>query len=112
TRSCGIAAERHVAVPPEVWRALAERAVGRAPHVPQLVSRPLLAWADVVLTMTAQQREVLLDSYAEHHRKIFLLRERAGLEGDVADPIGKEWPDYRACARSIAEALERILSPG
>lgn len=108
-RSCGIAAERYFAVPEEIWRALAEAGEERSPHVPQLVSRPLLEWADEALVMTARQRDVLHDAFPEHRRKIVLLRERAGLAGDVNDPIGKAWPEYRACREAIAAALERLL---
>lgn len=109
-RSAGIAAERWFAVPAEIWRALDERGVPARPHAPQLVSRPLLAWADEVLVMTARQRDFLRDAFPEHGRKVALLRERAGLTGDVADPIGKPWEAYDACARAIDEAVGRLLA--
>lgn len=108
-RSAGIAAEGYFAVPPEIWRALEERGVPRAAHAPQLVGRPLLEWADEVLVMTARQRDHLLDAFPEHRRKLFLLRERAGLAGDVSDPMGRPWAEYDACARAIDEAVERLL---
>lgn len=112
TRSAGVAAERWFAVPPEIWRALEESGASRRPHVPQLVSRALLEWADEVLVMTARHRAALRDAFPEHARKVFLLRERAGLSGDVADPIGKPWAEYDACRRSIAEAVERLPAAG
>lgn len=110
-RSCGVAAENWYAVPAEIWRALEESGAPREPHRPQLVGRPLLEWADEVLAMTERQRAHLRDAFPEHGRKLFLLRERAGLSGDVADPIGRPWAEYDACRRAIAEALERLL-PG
>lgn len=108
-RSAGIAAERYFAVPEEIWRALAEAGVEKAPHTPQLAGRALLAWADEVLVMTARQRDFLRDSFPEHGRKLFLLRERAGLSGDIKDPIGRPWEEYRAARLAISEALERLL---
>lgn len=111
-RSCGVAAEGWYQVPAEIWRALEEAGVPRSPHRPQLVSRPLLAWADGVLVMTRRQRDLLAESFPEHASKIALLREKAGLSGDVADPVGRAWTDYQSCARSIAESLERLLPGG
>lgn len=110
-RSAGLAAENWFAVPEEIWRALDEAGVPRSPHAPQLAARPLLQWADEVLVMTARQRALLRDAFPEHGRKIALLNERAGLAGDVADPIGKSWEDYRACREAISAALDRILAP-
>ena len=109
-RSCGVAAQGHYAVPPEIWRALGEAGVAEAPHRPQLVSRELLAWADEVLVMTARHRDALRDAFPEHRKKIALLLERAGAAGDVADPMGKAWADYRDCREKISAALERVLS--
>ena len=110
TRSCGIGAEGYFTVPPEIWRALTEAGIDQSPsHRPQLVSRELLAWADSVLVMTARQQDFLRDAYPEYRGKIALLREKAGLSGDVADPIGKPWADYQACRVIISEALERLL---
>ena len=110
SRSCGVAAEGWHEAPPEIWRALAEAGAPRSAHRPQLVSRDLLAWADAVLVMTARQRDVLHAAFPEHAAKVALLREKAGLSGEIADPIGRPWPEYRTCARSIAEALEALLA--
>ena len=109
-RSCGIAAEGYFAIPPEIWRALAEAGVEPAPHRPQLVSRELLAWADEVLVMTARQRDFLREAFPEHRGKTALLLERAGLPGEVADPIGKPWDAYDECRRVLSAALERLLT--
>jgi protein-tyrosine phosphatase len=110
-RSCGVAAQGYYVVPPEIWRALDEAGVAKAPHRPQLASRELLAWADEALVMTAQHRDFLRDAFPEHRAKIALLLERASLSGDVGDPMGKTWADYQGCRRKISAALERIL-PG
>lgn len=108
-RSCGIAAEGYFEVPPEIWRALAEAGVAQTPHRPQLAGRELLAWADEALVMTARQRDFLVDAFPEHRGKVALLTERAGLAGDIDDPIGKPWAEYQRCRRLISAALERLL---
>ncbi len=111
TRSCGIAAEYHYSVPLEIWRCLEERGITRAPHTAQLVSRPLLQWADEVLVMTQTHKAVVDDSFPEYRRKVFILRERVGLLGEVIDPFGQSWAAYDRCAKSIEEALRLLLSP-
>ncbi|MDE2490910.1 MAG: low molecular weight protein arginine phosphatase [Elusimicrobia bacterium] len=110
-RSCGVAAEGWYRVPDEVWTALGEAGVAASPHRPRLVERSLLAWADEALVMTARHRELLRDAFPEFRGKTALLRERAGLSGDVADPIGQPLATFRACREQIAEALERLLPP-
>ncbi|MDE2143466.1 MAG: low molecular weight protein arginine phosphatase, partial [Elusimicrobia bacterium] len=62
------------------------------------------------LAMTARQRDFLHDAFPEHRRKIVLLSERAGQAGDVNDPIGKSWPEYQACRKTISAALDRLLA--
>ncbi len=110
-RSCGVAAEGWYRVPAEAWAALKEAGVAESPHRARLAERALLAWADSVLVMTARQREVLRDQFPEHRAKIALLREAAGLSGEVADPIGKPLATFRSCRDSLQEALERLLPP-
>jgi protein-tyrosine-phosphatase len=108
-KSCGIATEIHFRVPNEIWRALAEKNIPPVEHRAQLVSRSLLEWADEVLIMTRRQRVFLTEKFPELGHKLHLLRERAGLSGDVADPMGKKWEDYLTCRQSIDEALDLFL---
>jgi protein-tyrosine-phosphatase len=109
-RSCGIATEGWYQVPEEAWAALKEVGVPSSPHRPRLVERSLLAWSDKTLVMTARQRDFLLEQFPEHRARIALLRESAGLSGDVADPYGRPLKTFLACRASIQEALERILT--
>lgn len=111
-RSCGVAAERYFPVPDGVRQSLADRGIEKIEHVPQLVSRELLAWADLVVPMARPHRDALLDEYPEHTGKIQLFSEFAGRgEEDVADPIGQPVSVYRRCRdiieQGLAAALER-----
>jgi len=109
-RSCGVAAETFYRVPPEVWTAIKADGVVAAEHKPQLVSRPLLAWADWALVMTREHRAELLDAFPEHAGKIRLLREHAGLGGEVADPYGSSLPAYVKSRAEIYAALDKIIA--
>lgn len=109
-RSCGVAAESFYRVPPEVWRAVERDGVAPGEHRPQLASRPLLAWADWALTMTRAHRDALRDAFPEHAGKIRLLREHAGLKGEIADPYGSALPAYLKSRDGIYEALDVLIA--
>lgn len=104
------------------------------------LSDAMLAAADLVLTMTRQQRSWVLERYPRALRLSFTLREfaallsfveppadlrstvataaaaRAHLAGsprdslDVADPYGSTASAYRAMAHDLSEAVDEIVS--
>jgi protein-tyrosine-phosphatase len=109
-KSCGIAAESYFAVPQGVRNALKADGLEIIAHKARLVSRELLAWADLALAMARLHREVVVDLYPEVGPKIHVLREYVGLpQPDIDDPIG--WPDpiYAACRDKIRETLEALI---
>jgi protein-tyrosine-phosphatase len=66
----------------------------------------LLEEADVVVTMTLDQKQVVveLDPGA---RPVLTLRELAGEAGDIGDPVGQGEDVYRACRDEIARCLQK-----
>ncbi len=71
--------------------------------------RHLLADADLILVMTAEQRG-MLDAYPEAAGKpVLTLREFAGESGNVEDPAGQGEDVFRACREEIARCLDRAL---
>jgi protein-tyrosine-phosphatase len=73
----------------------------------------LLAEAGVVVTMTVDQKEVVAQLGAGPS-PILTLRELAGEEGDIGDPVGQGEEVYRACrdeiARCLDKGIERLLA--
>lgn len=73
----------------------------------------LLAEAGVVVTMTVDQKEVVAELGAGPS-PILTLRELAGEEGDIGDPVGQGEEVYRACrdeiARCLDKGIERLLA--
>ena len=109
-KSCGIAAERYFAIPPGVKAALKTEGITKVEHVAQLIGRELLGWADLALTMTRAQREVVTDLFPEFGPKVHVLRQYAGLPNlDIDDPIGSPDPVYAAARDTIREALEALI---
>ena len=75
--------------------------------------RGLIAEAHLILTMTAQQKE-MLGAYEEARgRPVFTLKEFAGEEGDIGDPFDQGEERYRACRdeikRCLAKGVDRLL---
>jgi protein-tyrosine phosphatase len=66
----------------------------------------LLAEAGIVVTMTVDQKEVVAQLGAGR-RPILTLRELAGEEGDIGDPVGQGEEVYRACRDEIARCLDK-----
>lgn len=75
--------------------------------------RELIVQADLIVTMTVHQREMLADYEESRGRAVFTLRELAGETGDVGDPAGQGEEVFRACRdeikRCLALAMDRVL---
>ncbi len=110
-RSCGILAEGYFKVPPGVKNALKEFGVETIGHSPQVVTRDILTWADLALTMSSEHREAVLDQFPEFRKKTHIFRPYAGMPGpeDVADPIGKADAVYLECCKEIHKAVAAIV---
>jgi protein-tyrosine-phosphatase len=77
--------------------------------------RDLLSDSHLVVTMTADQREVVGTFPEAAGRTIVTLRELAGETGDIKDPVGQGEDRYRACrdeiARCLEQSMDRLLAP-
>ena len=76
--------------------------------------RDVIAAAHLILTMTAQQKE-MLGAYEEaREQPIFTLKEFAGEEGDIGDPFDQGEERYRACRdeikRCLTKSVDRLLA--
>lgn len=79
-------------------------------HCSKMLSQEDIASADFVLTMTAEHRITLKNTFPKFKQKIFTLNEKAyGVESDIRDPYGLSQEDYDTCAAQIKSALENIL---
>ncbi len=71
--------------------------------------RHLMAEADLILTMTAAQKEAV-GAYSEARgRPVFTLKEFAGEHGDIGDPAAQGEDVFRACRDEIKRCLERAF---
>ncbi|QGG47093.1 low molecular weight protein arginine phosphatase [Heliorestis convoluta] len=83
-------------------------------HRATTITEAQLQQADIILTMTQNQKELLLEMATDDttRAKIFTLREFTGDSGDIADPFGQDETVYYQCYKelqaSIANAINRI----
>jgi len=74
-------------------------------HHPELVGE-----ADLILTMTADQKR-MLGTFAEaRDRRMFTLREFAGEAGDIGDPSAGGEAGFSVCRDEIKRCLEKSLA--
>jgi protein-tyrosine phosphatase len=76
--------------------------------------RYLLAEADLILTMTTAQKEMLAAFPEAAGRATYTLREFAGASGDIDDPAMQGEDVFRACCQEIKQCLgptaDRLLA--
>lgn len=71
--------------------------------------RHVVAEADLILTMTTEQKAAIQAFEEAGGRMVYTLREFAGAAGDIHDPYGTDESRYRACCDEIRQCLERSL---
>lgn len=76
--------------------------------------RDLIAAADLILAMTAEQIDMLHGGFPEARGKeIYTLRAFAGRPGDIADPAGQDEAFFAACRDEIKacllQAVDRLI---
>lgn len=115
--SAGISAYNPHGASDNAVSAMDEMGIDISKHISTQVSGEIIADADLVLTMTAGHRCILVDLFPEQRDKIFTVLEYAyGEDGDVADPYGGDIDVYRSCALQIKDAVcavyDKLISNG
>jgi hypothetical protein len=70
----------------------------------------MIAWADLVLTMTRFHKYMAIAFYPTISNNIFTLKEFVGEQNslDISDPVGKSLSRYRQCAQEIDFSLNLL----
>jgi len=110
--SAGIAATPGLPASEEASLVMAEYGLDLGRHRSRELNRYLITEADMIITMTAAQKQVILTAMPEAAAKVFTLPEYAREEGDVLDPYGADVDVYRRTAAAIAGFLRKIKDCG
>ena len=110
--SAGIAAPLGSPASQAACEVMLRRGLSLAYHETRQIIFDDLINNDLVLTMTAGQREILVSGMPEVGGKVFALGGFVGEKGDVLDPYGGGAQEYEACAALLTnwlmEAWEKI----
>ena len=71
--------------------------------------RDQLTGADLILTMTVLQKQMLAAFDEARDRPVFTLREFVGEEGDIEDPATQGVDVFRACRDEIKRCVEKSV---
>ena len=71
--------------------------------------RDRLLEADLIVTMTAEQKRMLADFPEASGKDVMTLHEAAGECADVEDPAGRDEAFYSACRDQIRRCLEKAM---
>lgn len=72
-------------------------------------NRHRLLEADLIVTMTVEQKRMLTDFPEARGKDVVTLPEAAGEASDVEDPAGRDEAFYRGCRDQIRRCLEKAI---
>lgn len=73
------------------------------------LSKELVIKADLVLTMTRNIKNCILDLFHDYKDKIFTLNEYVGVKGEISDPYGGDISVYNKTYNELTEKIELLL---
>lgn len=104
--SRGIYAQDFYAVPDKLWIFLASKGIGKTEHKSTLLTKQDLEDCDLILTMTADQKEYILDRFAQFTDKVFMLKEYIyDKEEEVKDPISFSGSGFNKVMEKVYTAV-------
>lgn len=109
--SRGIYAQDFYAVPDKLWAFLASKGIGKTKHKSTLLTKEDLENCDLILTMTQDQKEYILDRYAQFTDKVFMLKEYVyDKEEEVKDPISFSGSSFNKMMEKVYQAVCDLYS--
>ena len=107
-QSAGLAAFAGVPAAPEAVEACREMGVDLSSHLTQPLSKTLVMESDLILTMTAKHKEMILKKMPALLDKVSLFSEfaEAGTE-DIDDPVGQPVETYRKVMSQMESYLQK-----
>lgn len=88
-------------------KAMAARGIDIGEHRSRAITNEILENAALVLTMERAHAKAIRTLFPVHSQRVQLLTHMAGLDGDVADPVGGTLERYNRTAQEIEELIEK-----
>lgn len=86
---------------------MAERGIDISGHIAHTLSAEDMAEADLVLVMSRDHKQMIRNTWPQYDWKVYRLSEAVGKKKDVKDPYGGPIEQYRACADTISDYIQR-----
>jgi len=111
-KSAGVFASENSPASPQAVIAMESRGI-ELDHNSQMITEPLLEWADLVLTMTENHKQTLISYFPQLSDKYFTLIEytntKSAKSKDIADPFGGNVGLYEETAKQLEKYIDKII---
>lgn len=114
-RSAGMMAASGIPISRYAEQILREKSAVAGGNGSQSLTAVWIQWADLIITMTLNHKEQLVQQFPAAIDKTWTLKEYAGIDEadtgdyDISDPFGSDLAVYRQCAEEIEQAISRTL---
>jgi protein-tyrosine-phosphatase len=88
---------------------MAERGIDISGHIAHTVNADDVSEADLILVMSREHEQMIRNTWPQYGWKIQRLSEMAGKRQDIPDPYGGPIEEYRDCADTISDFIDRGL---
>jgi protein-tyrosine-phosphatase len=112
TASAGMAALDGAGATMHVRSLLAAEGIDVHAHAARNLDEEMVHRADLILVMTRQHREQLIEKFPAAAQKTYLLKEYAGIKDenpDISDPFGGSREKYRITLEEIRKCITNIV---
>lgn len=113
--SAGTAVYFHTSASAETISVLKKEGINASRHQSQSISSIMLRKSDLILVMTRNHRQQVLERVPAVEKRVYQLREfineRPGYDGnmDIPDPMGKSFEAYEETISIIKAAVEKVI---
>jgi protein-tyrosine phosphatase len=86
---------------------MAERDIEISHHIAHTITAGDVAEAELILVMSREHQDVIGSTWPQYSWKVYRISEMADKRRDVRDPYGGPIDEYRSCADTIEQYLDR-----
>jgi len=86
---------------------MAERGIDISDHIARTITARDVAESDLILVMSREHEQMIKTTWPQYEWKIFRLSEMVSRNRDIRDPYGGPIKEYRTCADTIADYIDR-----